>query len=533
MTGQNTAVLSDSKQNSFQELTRQVLEKVRNPVDRYEIAATLESMGWNDKRARSLFGLDDVFVLAEKIWDTIRKDHLEAPVEHARESDFGRYIAKIIRSFLRGSIFALPMAVSVTAMLTLRFSLWSYEYLSVSAATSIAIGTILSFVIVGGFIQALARFGFMYLNQGYVNMARKSVYYFVRIGFVTSLVTALLFFIFNWLFSIYPWQMSLLIILFLIFLSGIWLSVTVMYILQKELVFTGLITLGIGIVFILFLILKMNIIVSQLISLGIIAVLGVLTSHLLFLRSERQKDMGISPDLPRKSVMYFICLPYFKYGFLYFLFLNLDRIVAWSANTAFMPYFIWFRGEYELGLDFALLVLILPMGLVEVVVNEIMFKLVADQKTYSISQLSALSSQYLRFYLKRLIFIGLFCIVNSIALFFLIRFLEYNGFIHLRVFRNHITLFVFIWALGSYSLLSLGLMNTLILFCLSYPSTVAKSIFIAVIVNAVIGFILSRWIAYYWAVIGLAVGTVVFLVLSLRSVIKVLSNLDYYLYSAQ
>lgn len=529
----NQAVLSLPKQDSFRSLTEAVLARTNNPVDKYEIAATLESMGWNDKMAANCFGADDIFMLAERIWDSIRKDHYQTAVEHAGAVNYRQYFLRVVRSFLRGSIFALPMAVSVTAMLTLRFSLWSYEYLSVSAATSIAIGTIMSFIIVGGFIQALARFGFMYINQGYVNMARRSVYHFVKIGFLTALLTALLFFIFNWLFSIYPWQMSLLIILFLIFLSGIWLSVTVMYILQKELVFTGLITLGIGIVFVLFVLCGINIIVSQLISLGIIAVLGVVTSYLLFIRLERKKDTGISPELPRKSVIFYISLPYFKYGFLYFFFLNLDRIIAWSANTAFMPYFIWFRGEYELGLDFALLVLILPMGLIEVVVNELMLKLVADQKTYTITQLSTMTGKYLRFYLGRVILVVVFCLLNSIALFFLIRFLEYRGYIHLSVFRNAITLFVFVWALLSYSLLSLGLMNTLILFCLSYPAAVARCMFIAVIINFIVGFILSRWILYSWAVIGLAVGTVVFVVLSFRWVIKVMNNLDYYLYSAQ
>jgi hypothetical protein len=231
--------------------------------------------------------------------------------------------------------------------------------------------------------------------------------------------------------------------------------------------------------------------------------------------------------------MFYLSLPYFKYGFLYFLFLNLDRIIAWSANTAFMPYFIWFRGEYELGLDFALLVLILPMGLVEVVVNEIMFKLVADQKTYRVTQLSGLSAQYLRFYLKRFIFVACFCVVNSIILFLLIRFLEYRGYIHLHVFRNSTTLFVFISALFSYSLLSLALMNTLILFCLSHPQAVSRAIFTAVIVNIIVGFLLSRWIVYSWAVIGLAAGTVVFLILSFRSILRVFNHLDYYLYAAQ
>ncbi|MBW9234278.1 hypothetical protein JQK62_18805, partial [Leptospira santarosai] len=68
------------------------------------------------------------------------------------------------------------------------------------------------------------------------------------------------------------------------------------------------------------------------------------------------------------------------YGFLYFSFLFVDRVNAWSKNEEFMPYVIWFRGQYELGLDFALLTIIIPMGVCEVVVNRLMFDLETSQK---------------------------------------------------------------------------------------------------------------------------------------------------------
>jgi len=57
----NQAVLSLPQADSFRELTAAVLERTRNPVDKYEIAATLESMGWNDKMAGRRFGAADVF----------------------------------------------------------------------------------------------------------------------------------------------------------------------------------------------------------------------------------------------------------------------------------------------------------------------------------------------------------------------------------------------------------------------------------------------------------------------------------------
>lgn len=519
--------------SELRDLSEEVLKRTINPQDKYEIAAILESMGWNDNMASERFSTRDIFSLAEKIWEHIQSETHRAPIHRPEKMSKWEYASQSIRSFLRGTIFALPMAVSVIAMLTLRFSLWSYENLTLALATSIAIGTILSFVVVGGFTQALARRGFMYLGQNLGYMARKTAFYFIRLGFICAILVTISFYFFNWLFKVFPWSMASIIILYFFFLTVIWLSVTIMYMLRKELVFTGLITAGIGIVFILFVILDLDIILSQLIALSIVTVTGFFISRYFFYQTERQMEKGIAPSLPRRSLMLYSTMPYFKYGFFYFLFLNLDRIIAWSTNDVYMPYIIWFRGEYELGLDFALLVLILPMGLIEVVVNEIMLKVYVDQQNYRMDDMKSMNKIYRRFHLKWSIIVSVFCVANGIILYLFIRYIDYNNIIHLDIFGNKVTHFVLIVAIISYSILTIGLMNCLILFSLSQPKMAGSAIATAVAVNAILGFVLSRWVDYSWAIIGLIVGAMVFTVLSYQSVRKVFRDLDYYLYSAQ
>jgi predicted benzoate:H+ symporter BenE len=75
-------------------------------------------------------------------------------------------------------------------------------------------------------------------------------------------------------------------------------------------------------------------------------------------------------------------------------------------------------------------------------------------------------------------------------------------------------------------------MNAVILFSLSQPNMVVKAIIPAILSNLIIGFLLSRWISYEYAVIGLFIGTILLAILSTRSLIKVFKNLDYYLYAA-
>lgn len=529
MTG-NTRL--DQKESLFKDLIEQVMQGTRNPEDIYEVAAVMESMGWNDALVNETFGAEDIFDLAQDVWDAIQRQLLVMPVSHTESVSPLDYFIRVLRSFIRGAIFALPMAVSVLSMLTLRFSLWSYEYLSLENATSISIGTILSFMVVGGFTQAIARRGYMYLGIGYVNMARQSTYYFVKLGYLVCLITAGFYLLFNFAFSIYPWRMTLITILYLLFLSGIWLSVTILYILQKELTFTGLIVGGIALVFVLFRVLKINIIISQLISVAIVALASMAIAHVTFIRAERKMEKGISPTLPRLSITLYTSLPYFAYGFLYFTLIDIDRVIAWSTNNVYMPYFIWFRGEYELGLDFALLVLIFPMGLVEVVVNELMTNLVAHQRNFMALDAGIMNQMYVSFYKKRYVFVAIFSLLNAVLLYWGINALTTNHFITLKVFADQTTFFVFVWAVIAYSMLAVALMNSLILFCLSQPHMVSNAILIALIINVLVGFILSRWFFYYWAVIGLFVGCLVFTILTTQRVLQVLRNLDYYLYAA-
>jgi len=516
------------------ELLGVVLEKRLQPEDKYEIAAILESKGWTDDRAAEEFGVENVFELAGQLWDIGQKRFVAVPLPPAAKIGFFSYLAMVLRSFLRGMIFALPMAISVLAMLTLRFSLWSYEYLSLELATGIAVGTIMSFMAVGGFTQAIARRGFLYIKLGYYNMARRITYYFVRLGYVVCAAIFLAFLLFNAFFGVFPFRMVVVILLYFIFLSAIWLSVTVMYILQRELAFAGLLVAGIFAVYVFFVLLKINIIISQVISLCLVSVAGVALAVFFFLTAERKLEKGIAPALPRASITIYTVLPYFIYGFLYFTFLFMDRVIAWSTSNVYMPYLIWFRGPYEMGLDLALITLIIPMGFIEVVVNEFMANLEAHQQNYMASQTAALGLKYLGIYLRRLCLVAVFSAAVAVTVYLAVRFIHLNPLLPLgaSLLSNRVTHFVFIAALVGYTVLCIALMNALLLFSLSQPEMVGRSILWGLVINIMVGFPLSRWFDHQFAVLGLLFGAVVFWAATCRMVIKVLKNLDYYLYAA-
>jgi hypothetical protein len=532
---QSVLVVSNSKEHTLDGLLDAVLERHLQPEDHYEVAALLESMGWNDARVAEVFGVEDIFELSEILWQRMQQRISFTPFSKVRSYTLFEVVRELTRNFLRGVIFALPMALSILSMLTLRFSLWSYENLSVELATSIGVGTILSFITVGGFTQAIARRGFFYVIQGYYNMARRMTFYFIFLGFIVCIIVCALLYLFNLFIQVLPFDLLTVAILFFFFLNSIWLSVTVMYILKKELVFTGLLVAGIGIVYFLtyFLGIK-NIIIAQLIALFIVSVVSMCLVIYYFKKAELKGEKGIAPKLPKMSVTIYSTLPYFVFGFLYFAFLYVDRIMAWSRHAPDMPFFILFRGYYELGLDFALLVLIIPMGFSEVILNKLMEDIQTSQKAFWGYEAEKMNQIYVRQYWRRMGLVSVIAVISAILTYYICHYIttEFPSDVGRILVSNPLTHSVFFWALIAYALVAISLMNTVVLFALSQPKKAIQCIFPAMALNLIIGFLCSRWWGYEYSVVGLLVGSIVFFLISSRNVLKVLRNLDFYLYAA-
>lgn len=522
------------RDSKYQDVVKEVLQKHLSPEDQYEIAAILEANGWNDARAAKEFGVEDIFELAGEIWRISQQNISARAFADGPRKSIPAYLYMIIRSFLRGTIFALPMTISVLAMLTMNFSISSYIGLTLEVATSIAIGTIMSFMAVGGFAQAIARRGFLYINLGNYNLARRVVFYLVRVGYAVCITAALLFIIFNLFFSIFPYRMLFVIIIFFFFLSAIWLSFTIFYVLGKEIIIPLLLVIGIAFVFVLFRLFGIDVIIAQLISLGIVSVCGAWVALGYFKKMEKKSGKALNVSaMPRTAITIYTVLPYFVYGFLYFSFLYTDRIIAWSTDTQFMPYIIWFRGAYELGLDYALFALIIPMGLIEVVISELMGNIEKNQKNFSMHEIGLMNRMSLRSYFLRMIIVAVFSLISSVAVYYSVKHVHLLAFfpVHDPLISSNTTNFVFIIGLIGFTILCIGLMNALVLFCFSQPENATRAMLWAILSDIVLGFLLSRWFDHTYAVFGFVLGAIVFTVMTSKAAFRLLEHLDYYLYS--
>lgn len=515
------------------DLWEQVLEKHLNPEDEYEVVALLESFGWTDERVRQQFGVPDVFQLASELRQLGRGAVQTTANSYKAREPVGLLVRKALREFLRGIVFALPMVLSIAAMITVRVSLWSYEFLSTRTATAIAMGTILSFLTVGGFMQAMARQGYFYMFQGYYRMAQRMTFRFIAIGIAVSFAVCATGFALDVLFPEIPYGMLVIASAYYLVLNAIWLTVAVLYIIRREIWFTGLLVVGIVLVYVCFRVLHMNILAAQVIAMLVIAVASVALLQYFFQRGAGKKmDAGINPPLPRFSVTLFNVAPYFFYGVLYFALLFCDRILAWSTHASYIPFVLWFRGDYEMGLDFALVTLIIPMGLSEIVVSRLMTRIWEGQKDYMAGESGRMNDLFSRIYRANVTRMTVLSGVNASVVYVVLRwFLNHYlsslpGHVHLGPVSNY----VLVIALISYTILSVGLLHAVVMFSLSRPWLVIRPVLLSVGVNFCVGFLLTRWIGYPQAVWGLFAGCLCFAIVTTRNVRGVLRQLDYHMY---
>ncbi len=521
-----------TRQNNLTLLWNQLLEHNLHPEDEFEIAALLESFGWTDKRIMEEFGILNVFQLATELKLLFQSEIAVSSNSYAEKETKWSAFFRYFREFMRGMIFALPMGISVLAMLSLRFSLWSYVNLSTRTATSIAIGTILSFMTAGGFMQSMAKQGYFYIFQDSFRMLRKMVFRLIIVGAIVTVLVSLVGMVLDILYPELPYDMLLIALLFYIVLNTLWLSVAVLYIIRKELWFTLLLVIGIALVYVGFRLVHMNIIVAQLIAMMIVVLLSLFLLRSFLKRAEKEKDRGINPRLPKASVTVYNSAPFFLYGFFYFTLLFMDRVMAWSDNSGIVPFVIWFRGDYELGLDFALIALTIPMGISEIIVSRLMNTVWSSQKDYLAKQYQKMNNNFTLQYRRNIIQMAMVTLINSVVVYFSIHWIFSRHFLFLagRVQIDSITNQVFLIALIAYSFLSIGLLHSVVLFSLSRADLVMRPIMLAVVVDLVVGFLLSRWFSYPEAVWGLVAGCVTFLVLTSRHAYNVLHHLDYHMY---
>jgi hypothetical protein len=504
------------------------------PIDAWEITALLETYGLRDVDAQNEYAKENLFELAKTLLVFIDKkdDYKLHSIQTIKESNV---LKRIIQNYIKGLAFSLPMLIQIIFTVAVGYALWSSVDADSARATAISLGTFAALIVTGGSAQAIGHKGLFYLKLKEYVLAK-------NVSFVLLIVGAILIFILfiflsftNFFFDIFPMDIYVVAISYYLLLSVFFLILSVFFMFEDYFAIVFLTFLGLIFVYIFHTLLGYTLASSQIYGLVIlnIVVVFVVYKKLKSLKDKNNSGEREGTNLPKPSILFYSLLPYYTYGTFYFAFLVVDRIIAWSTDAIYHPYSIWFNVSYELGLDWALISLILMMGVTEVSIAEFMYRI--NERVVKIKYKNAkeFSQEIYGFFKKFTFFFILFSLVVSVATFFLIYILNKTLEVDfLETFLTQPTINIFIISSIAYFFLVNSLMNILFMFSLSRHHTPVKSIAYGLFVNVFVGLILSRVFGYEYAVFGLLSGSLVLWFITFKEVKMMFKNLDYYYYSA-
>ena len=513
----------------LQELVDFVLEQTTMPLDRWAVAATLESGGVRDVDARETFGRRDIFDLADEVFALcLASGPLRGADPGARPAPRRRLVVH----YLRGSFFFLQLALQLGSLALLGYGQWASLDFSSRQASVVGIALVASFLLTGPTGQAIGYLGPYFAEPGKHLLAARVAVVGVLLGLAALLAGGVVLAALNFAFGWYD-NRSLGVGLVYYALAGcVALTAALLYTLKQLMAMALATVAGIATVGLVLGQTTLGIYGAHWIGLGVsIATEAIWAAVIL-----RRRLAGMTAEIrtaiaPPRAHLVRLVAPYALYGLGYFALLFADRLAAWSAGAHELPF--QFRAPYEVGLDWALISVVPGLAMLEVTIVEFSRRLGTLGGQYEAVAATDHNAALGRFYRRHLSYVMLLLVSGAATTFGAI--LAASHFHWSKVsdlFTEPTTLHVYLLGLAGYVLLVSALYNGLFLFSVGRPWLVLRALGPGVGVAVVLSFALSRLVVYWAAAGGLVAGTAVFALLSAYSARRILRSVDFYYFAA-
>jgi hypothetical protein len=228
-------------------------------LDVQDLTARLETEGVTDSVATAEFGHESARRMAEN-W--LPRVLTYGPAIEPPPAERGW-----LQEYVDGIAFSIPLLCSWLSMLSLGFALWGGA-LPNDDATAVGLGTIGSFLLSGGMVQAMVRRGLFFATSQQFALCASVIRYWLGVGalFVAAGAAALsaASAYWGWL----PMRVNTVAAAFCLALGIFWLAAGALYILRKGLLLIWLNLAGIGLVWLLHVAWGLPLIAAQLIALA-------------------------------------------------------------------------------------------------------------------------------------------------------------------------------------------------------------------------------------------------------------------------
>ena len=509
-----------SNEQKLSELITQVEQVNPKLEDHWQTMAIVESLGYTDLIIKEEFGFADVLEIGQYIYQknststASKKSPSPSPSNFSWSKNAIAEIFAFIEQFSRSFVYAIPL-ISLLILGNVE-STETWKFIPPQLAAIFTLATLASLITSGGFVQTIARRGEFYLGLGYSLQAKRACISLLGLGMLTSFILALISLWFGFYCGLFPDEYLIIGAIYYLILSLLWMLLSILSlqtIWGTPLALIGLTTLSWG----LKLVGSLGALEAQIVAISITLFFIAIAVLILFREPKNTALAQEKVELPNLSATFYLLTPFFAYGITYFCFIFADRLVAgWSVDIASGLTFA-INSAYQRAMDLALLNFLLIVPLSEYLAYRLIRYWYKQAKLVEFEAMAILSKKLNRGYLL---------IVSVLILIF-----------GLSIALTTITfnpkpeastdLFLSLSGCLGYLLLAIGLLNAVILFSLDLAPDVISTLFPSLLVNLVVGYIAANAIAPEWAVLGLIIGSSVFLYFSQRKVSQAMQNPDY------
>ncbi|MBV8551439.1 MAG: hypothetical protein JOY54_09070 [Acidobacteriaceae bacterium] len=483
------------------------------PLDVRDLVVRMEADGLTGNVCRSRYGFRNIWEMAEEYLPVAQEQKAIAPTTVTQPGT--------VRGYLKGVAFALPLLCCCLAVLFFKVSLWGGS-MSANQAAAIAMATVASFAVTGGFLQIIGRQAHFYKENRDWGLCSSVCWLFMKAGCFALLACVAAGFAANLYFGWLPFTILSWCAAFHVGIGAYLLISGILYVLDGELLVALATALGTALVIVLHLVLRAPLLPSQIT--GIFAATGICIASTAFRFRKLRRGSACLSQLPSPGRLVYMLWPYFIYGLLYYAYLFADRMIAWSAATETSSLPFQFRGDYETSLDMCLFAFIVQVGWVHI--GLVRFYRIVTQKEmhFQITARRKMVDAIKSFYNQQIAVFGILFVISSVGVVFTVK--QIHALEAMMLFR------VVLLGLIGIPLLAVGLWNIALLFALSRPTYVLTSVAWALLSDICAGYVLSRLFSYDLAIVGFDIGSAALVCISGWFCRRLFNNFDYHYFAA-
>lgn len=530
---------------NIKSLIENTKDKIGKPVSSHVVAATIESFGIREKDTMQDFGFLSIQDLADLVYYELTTDANHIGAKNAKEreveatqpktiqvSDYLRVKTKIFAEYYSLGIFhLLPVLIQIAAIVIFGYSLWTYVGFNQIQSTAVVLGVVVGLIATGGFVQVIGRQASFYWNYEDYQMTRETINYLHKIGILSIFLVLGVIFLANFFFHIYPYEILFVVFAYAFLMGLLLLLLAPLHTIKQRWVITVAVLSGTAVAVYLKQNTDLLVYTTHWIGIAVAIVISKLFLVVYFRRLIKKNQSSTNHKIKVPVILYHN-YQYFFYGIFIYIFIFIDRILAWSSGlNGPLPFLVYFEKNYELGMDLAILVFLLLAGVLEYSIASFTRFIDIGQKNTSHNTPEVFNKSLRKMYWQQVL---LLFATSALAFLFIYFIISASWGFEAQFKEPLLRLSIKVCLIGGlgYMLLAWGMLNALYLFTLGQAIKPLKAIMYACLMNLVAGFVLSRFFAYEYSVIGMLCGAALFVALTLKANISYFKNLDYYYYAA-